>query len=209
LSLSSVNLEPPQQPRRQRLDQEGSFEAIGPRETIPEPSLRGEHSFLEGPTISDLGAEALGPYNSLITNLLVPLLIYISPPGVTHHEHQIILQATMEENDATSSGSPHTPSMTTTTGGVPPPKSPSQVQATMVSTASTSSSGLIPSMVVITTPFMQSVTSPPFSYRMPNFDKNSILSYSTLQNLCLGARCNDPKPNSFLESLTTTNLLSF
>jgi hypothetical protein len=92
----------------------------------------------------------------------------------------------MEENDATSSGSPHTPSMTTTTRGVSPPKSPSQVRATMISTASTSGSGSIPSMVAITTPFTQSATSPSFSYRMPNFDMNSVLSYSTLQTLGLG-----------------------
>jgi hypothetical protein len=91
----------------------------GPQETVPEPSPRGEHSFPEGPTISDLGVEALGPYNSLITDLSVPLLIQLSPPRVTHHERQIILQATMEENVATSSGSPHTPSTTATTGGVP------------------------------------------------------------------------------------------
>jgi hypothetical protein len=51
-----------------------------------------------------------------------------------HHEHQIILQAAMEENAATSTGSPHTPSTTATTRGIPPPKSHSQGQATMVST---------------------------------------------------------------------------
>jgi hypothetical protein len=93
----------------------------------------------------------------------------------------------MEENAATSSGSPHTPSMTATTGGIPPPNPPSSVQTTMVSTASTSGSGLIPSMVAITAPFTQSVTGPPFSYGMPGFDTNSVLSYSTLQTLGLGA----------------------
>jgi hypothetical protein len=93
----------------------------------------------------------------------------------------------MEENVATSSGSPHTPSTTVTTGGIPPPNSPSQVQTTMVSTASTSGSGLIPSMVAITTPFTQSATGPPFSYGMPDFHTNSVLSYSTLQTMGLGA----------------------
>jgi hypothetical protein len=93
----------------------------------------------------------------------------------------------MEENAATSSGSPHTPSTAATTGGVPPPNSPSQVQATMVSTASTSGSGLIPSMAAITAPFTQSATGPLFSYGMPNFDMNSVLTYSTLQTLGLGA----------------------
>jgi hypothetical protein len=39
---------------------------------------------------------------------------------------------------------------------------------------------------VITAPFTQSATGPPFSYGMPNFDMNSVLSYSTLQTLGLG-----------------------
>jgi hypothetical protein len=42
-------------------------------------------------------------------------------------------------------------------------------------------------MATITAPFTQSATSPPFSYRMPGFDTNSVLSYSTLQTLGLGA----------------------
>jgi hypothetical protein len=57
----------------------------------------------------------------------------------------------------------------------------------MVSTTSTSGSGLIPSMAVITAPFTQSATGPPFSYKMPGFDTNSVLSYSTLQTMGLGA----------------------
>jgi hypothetical protein len=78
---------------------------------VPKPSPRGEHSYMEEPTISDLGVESLSPYKPPITDLLVPLLIQLSPPRVTHHEHQIVLQASMEENASTSSGSPHTPSM--------------------------------------------------------------------------------------------------
>jgi hypothetical protein len=42
-------------------------------------------------------------------------------------------------------------------------------------------------MAVITAPFTQSETGPPFSYEMPVFDTNYVLSYSTLQNLGLGA----------------------
>jgi hypothetical protein len=93
-----------------------------PQEIVPEPTLRGEHSFLEEPTIFDLGAEDLDPYNPPINDLSVPLLIQLSPPRVTHHEHQIVLQVAMEENATTSSGSPHTPSTIATNGGVPPPK---------------------------------------------------------------------------------------
>jgi hypothetical protein len=118
---------------------------------------------------------------------VVPIVVQVVPPRVTHHERQIVLQAAMEENVATSSGSPHTPSTTATTGGVPPPNSPSQVQTTMVSTASTSGSGLILSMAAITAPFTQSATGPPFSYGMPDFDTNSVLTYSTLQTMGLGA----------------------
>jgi hypothetical protein len=82
--LSSVNLEPP--PLRRRLDQQGSFEAIMTQETMPDPTSRGEHSYPEEPTISDLGVEALGPYNPSITNFSVLLLIHLAPPRVTHHE---------------------------------------------------------------------------------------------------------------------------
>jgi hypothetical protein len=86
----------------------------------------------------------------------------------------------MEENVATLLGSPHTPSMTSTTGGVIPPNTPLLVWTTMVSTTSTSSSGMILSMVAITASFTQSATGPPFSYEMPSFDTNSVLSYYTL-----------------------------
>jgi hypothetical protein len=97
-----------------------------------------------------------------------------------------VSQAVMETNVATSSGNTHTPSTTVTTGGFPPPNQPSSVWTTMVSTASTSGNGLILSMMAITAPFTQSATGPPFSYGMPGFDTNSVLSYSTLQTLGLG-----------------------
>jgi hypothetical protein len=42
-------------------------------------------------------------------------------------------------------------------------------------------------MAAITAPFTQSAMGPPFSYGMPNFDTNSVLTYSTLQTLGLGA----------------------
>jgi hypothetical protein len=84
---------------------------------MPEPAPRGEHSNSEEPTISDLGVEALRPFNPPTTDLSVPLLVQVVPPRVTHHERQIVLQVAMEENVATSSGSPHTPSTTATTGG--------------------------------------------------------------------------------------------
>jgi hypothetical protein len=86
----------------------------------------------------------------------------------------------METNVATSLGNTHIPSTAVTKGGVPLPNQPSPVWTTMVSTVSTSGNGLIPSMVVITTPFTQSATSPPFSYKMPGFGMSTVLFYSTL-----------------------------
>jgi hypothetical protein len=55
----------------------------------------------------------------------------------------------------------------------------------MVSTTSTSRSGLILSLVAVTAPFTQSATGPPFSYGMPSSSTSPVLSYSTLQNLVL------------------------
>jgi hypothetical protein len=57
----------------------------------------------------------------------------------------------------------------------------------MVSTTSTSHSGLIPSLAAATTPFTPSATGPPFSYGMLSSGTSPVLSYSTLQTLGLGA----------------------
>jgi hypothetical protein len=69
-------------------------------------------------------------------------------------------QAMMETNATTSSRNPHIPSTTVTAGGFLPPSQLSPVCTTMVLTASTSGSGLIPSMAAITSSFTQSVTRP-------------------------------------------------
>jgi hypothetical protein len=58
----------------------------------------------------------------------------------------------------------------------------------VVSTPSTSGSGLIPLLASTTVLFTQSATGPPFSYGMPDFDTNSVLTYSTLQTMGLGVR---------------------
>jgi hypothetical protein len=89
-------------------------------------------------------------------------------------------QAAMETNDVTYSQNSHIPSTSVTTGVVPPPNQPSSVWTTMVSTTSTLGNGMILSIAVITAPFTQSVTGPPFSYGMLGFDTNFVLSYSTL-----------------------------
>jgi hypothetical protein len=153
---------------------------IGLEETEPDPSSRGEYLISEEPTISNFGAEALGPYNPLITDLSVPIIIQVK-----NYDRQLVSQATMETNVATSSRNPHIPSTAVTTGCVLPPNQPSQVWTTMVSTASTLGNGLIPSIAMIIAPFNHSATSPLFSYAMPIFDTNYVLSYSTLQTLGL------------------------
>jgi hypothetical protein len=92
----------------------------------------------------------------------------------------------MEANVSTLSRSPHTPSMTDTTGRIFLPNPPYPVWTTMVLNTSTSGSGQIPSMEATTVAFTQSVTGPPFSYGMPSFDRNFVLTYSTLQTMGLG-----------------------
>jgi hypothetical protein len=57
----------------------------------------------------------------------------------------------------------------------------------MAAAATTSHSGLNPSMVAATTPFTPSATSPPFSYGMPSWGTSPVLTYYTLQTLGLGA----------------------
>jgi hypothetical protein len=122
----------------------------------------------------------------------VPIVLQVQP-----YERQVVSQAAMETNSTTSSGNTHISSTTVTTGGVSPPNQSSPIWATMVSTASTLGNGMILSMAVITAPFTQSVTGPPFSYGMPGFGTSTILSYSTLQTIGLEeGRSNDPLQGS-------------
>jgi hypothetical protein len=174
--LSLITLEPPPPPLRRRLDQEGSFEMNGPQESVPEPALRGYFSTLKEPTISYLQAEALRIANPPITNLSTPILIHIVPPEVTPSKCQLILQVLMEENDANSFESPHTLIMTTIAGGILPPLPPSLVKNTVVSTPSNLENGPRLLSSSTTAPFTQSAMGPPFSYGMPDFDSNSVLT---------------------------------
>jgi hypothetical protein len=75
----------------------------------------------------------------------------------------------------------------------------------MVSTASTLGNHPIPSMAMITAPFTQSATGPPFSYEIPRFDTNSVLSYSTLQTLGLEARSSNAPLQGFMEGTSAPN----
>jgi hypothetical protein len=82
---------------------------------MPDSSLRGENLILEEPTISDLGAEDLSLYNPPIIDLSTLIVVQVQP-----YERQVVPQAVMETNVATSSGNTHIPSTIVTTGGVPP-----------------------------------------------------------------------------------------
>jgi hypothetical protein len=148
---------------------------------VSNPSSRQELSIQEEPIIYYLRVEALDPYNPPITDLSVPIIVQVLP-----YEHLVVSPTIMEANTATSSGNIDISFTTVTTGGVPPPNQPSSIWATMASTASTSGSGLIPSMAAITAPFPQNTTDSPFSYGMPGFGTSTILSSSTLQTLGLG-----------------------
>ena len=92
----------------------------------------------------------------------------------------------METNAVTSSGNSSIPTTVATTGESSP-NLPSSVRDTIVSAATTSHSGLNPSMAAATTPFTPSATDPPFSYGMPSSGTSPALTYSTLQTLGLGA----------------------
>jgi hypothetical protein len=172
--LPLVTLEPPPQPLRRKLDQQGSFEATGLQAIVPDQNL-------EESTILDLEVNALGPVETPTTDFLAPFIV-----PVQFYECQTLLHTTMETNVVTPSGNSSIPITVVTTGDFSPPNPPSLVRATMVLTTSTSHSGLIPSLAATTTPFTPSVTGPPFSYGMPSSSTSPILSYSTLQTSGLG-----------------------
>jgi hypothetical protein len=116
----------------------------------------------------------------------------------------------MEENVATSSGSPRTPITTTTGGGILPPPPPSPVRTSVVPTPTTSGSGLIPLTTSTTVLFTQNATGTPFSYGMPNFDTNSVLTYSTLQTMGLGAgSSNAPLQGSTMGTTAPFNAIPY
>jgi len=73
----------------------------------------------------------------------------------------------------------------------------------MVSTASTSHSGLISSMAVATTPFTPSAIGPPFSYVIPSSGASPILSYSTSKNLGLAARSSNAPMQGHMRGTST------
>jgi hypothetical protein len=175
LGLLPVTLEPPLLPLRRKLDQQGSFEATGLQTIVPEQPPQES-------TVLDLEATTLGLVETPTTNFLAPFIVPIQ-----FYERQIVSHTAMETNVVTPSGNSSIPTRVVIIGELSSPNPPSLVRATMVSTATTSHSGPIPSLVAATTPFTPSATGPPFSYGMPSSGTSPVLSYSTLQTLGLGA----------------------
>jgi len=168
-------MEPPPPPLRRKLDQQGSFEATRSQEIVPN-----QHP--EELTILDLGVKYFGPVETPTTDLSTPLILPIYP-----YKCQTVSHTAIETNVVTTSGNSSIPITVVTTGAFPPPNPPSPDRATMVSTASMSHSGPIPSLAAATPLFTPSATGPPFSYVMPISSTSPVLSYSTLQTLGLGA----------------------
>jgi hypothetical protein len=167
LGLPSVILEPPLPPLRRKLDQQGSFEATGLQTIEPEQLLK--------ESTANLGSVET-PTTDTWPSVIVPIQFY---------ECLSVPHTVMEPNIVTSSGNTIPPTVSTT--GEASPHFLSSVRATMVSAATTSHSGLTPSITVATNPFTPSATGPPFSYSMPSSGTSPALTYSTLQTLGLGA----------------------
>jgi hypothetical protein len=153
---------------------------------VPEPTLRGEFPAPEESIISEIEIEGFRPSNPLITDLSTLLLIQIVPLEVTSLERQFIRRVVMEANIATFLGSPRTPFATTMGGGIVPRPPPSPIRSIAIPTPMTLGNGSVPLIVPTIVLFTQNVTDTPFSYGMPEFDTNSVLTYSTLQTMGLG-----------------------
>jgi hypothetical protein len=163
-----VILEPPPPPLRQKLDQQGSFEAtefptIEPEQT-PEEST------------ANLGLVET-PTTDTWPDVIVPIQFY---------ECLLVPHIVMEPNVVTSSGNSSIPTLVATTGEASP-NLPSSVRTTMAPAATTSQSGPTPSIVAATNPFTSSATGSLFSYSMPSSGTSPALTPSTLQTLGLGA----------------------
>jgi hypothetical protein len=163
LGLPPVILEPPPPPLRRKLDHLGSFEATG----AFDPEQPPEESTVNLGLVetSDAG---FGP------DIIVPIQFY---------ERLSVPNPVMEQ----ISGNSSIPITVVTTGEASPNLPLSAVQATMVSAATMSQSGLMPSIAATTPPYKPSATGAPFSYGMPSSGISPALTSSISQTLGLGA----------------------
>jgi hypothetical protein len=150
---------------RRKQDHQGSFEETGDFE--PEQPLE--------ESTTNLGMIET-PNTDTWPDIIVPIQFY---------ESLSVPNPVMEQ--ITSSRNSSIPITVTTTGEASPNLPLLTVQATMVSAATTSHSGLTPSMVTATPPYTPSATGAPFSYGMPSSGMSPALTSSTLHTLGLGA----------------------
>ena len=104
LGLPPVTLEPPPPPLRQKLDQQGSFEATGLQTFVPE-------QLPEESTILKLEAAALGSVETPTIDILAPFIVPIQ-----FHECQTMPHIEMETNVVDSSRNSSIPTTVSTTG---------------------------------------------------------------------------------------------
>jgi hypothetical protein len=162
LGLPPVILEPPPPPLRQKLDHRGSFEATGAFDPEQPPKESTANLGLVETLNTDTGPD-----------IIVPIQFYECLPVPNPVMEQIF-------------GNSSIPITVVTTGEASPNLPLSAVRATMVSAATTSHSGSMPSIVAATPLYTPSVTGAPFSYGMPSSGTSPILTSSTLQTLGLG-----------------------
>jgi hypothetical protein len=169
LGLPPVILEPPPPPLRRKLEQRGSFEATGLQTIEPEQLLE--------ESTTNIGSVETSNTDTWL-DIIVPIQFY---------ESLSVPNPVMEPNSITSSGNSSIPITVVTIGEISSNLPLSTVRATMVSAATTSYSGLTPSIVAATPPYTPSATAPSFSYGMPSSGTSPALTTSTLQTLGLGA----------------------
>jgi hypothetical protein len=115
LGLPPVTLEPPPPPLRQKVGQQGSFEAIRLQTIVLEQPP-------EESTISDLEVTTLDPIETPTTDFLAPFIVPIQ-----FNERQTVSYTAMETNDVTPSGNSSIPTTVVTIEEISSPNPPSSV----------------------------------------------------------------------------------
>jgi hypothetical protein len=98
LGLPPVTLEPPPPPLRQKLDQQGPFEATGLQTFVPKQ-------------LPEESTTNIGSVEAPTTDFLAPFIVPIQ-----FHERQSVPHTAMETNAVTSSGNSSIPTTVATTG---------------------------------------------------------------------------------------------
>jgi len=116
----------------------------------------------------------------------------------------------VEGTRATLSGSPYNPIIVVAGGGVVCPPPHLCIKTSAVQKPTTLGSVSIPSMTLTTVPSIQNTFRAPFSYVMPVFYYNSVLTYSTLQTIGLESRrSNAPLQGSIAGTIAPFNTILY